>query len=252
VSCPAPHFVVTGCGRSGTKFTAEVLGQLGCATGHEQVFDPPLRGVPDFGDRHGDVSWAAVPLLDRLPAGTVVLHQVRSPLGVIRSVVDFGIASRELGFSWRHDVARRGVVAIEAAARAVGLPAQRRSGSLLEYRRMTAAFRPHVFDAATATGRAARYWVDWNEAVEEGARRGGHRYRRYQLEALSGPLLAELLAEVGHEVDAAACQEALDRVPHDTNRRAVHASITWSDLPAEERTEVQRLAAHYGYAVDAG
>jgi hypothetical protein len=194
------------------------------------------------------VSWAVVPLLHRLRPGTVVLHQVRQPLHVIRSVADYGIADdSHLGFSLRHDVLRRSVVSLERRAAAIGLPVRPRSGSLLEYRRMTAGFRPRVFEAESRLGRAARYWVEWNRAVEEGAGEAALPYRRYRVEDLDAPLLVELLALVGHEIDEERCQEALDSIPRDINRRTVSRQLTWADLPPEERAEVQQLATRYGY-----
>lgn len=82
-------FVVTGTGRCGTGFTSAVLTAAGVPVGHEEWFtvDPGRRRD----DITGDVSWLAVPDLDGF-SGRVV-HQVRHPLEVVRSLVGIGMFS---------------------------------------------------------------------------------------------------------------------------------------------------------------
>jgi hypothetical protein len=83
----APCFVVTGCARSGTTYLAELFTALGLPCGHEAVFAPATSHFAGFGSRRGDSSWLAVPFLDELPPNTVVIHVVREPSAVIRSLV---------------------------------------------------------------------------------------------------------------------------------------------------------------------
>lgn len=83
----APGFVVVGTGRCGTTFTASALTALGIDCGHESwwTVDPSGRR-PGL---HGDASWLAVPFLGDYQGA--VLHQVRHPLDVIRSLVGIGM-----------------------------------------------------------------------------------------------------------------------------------------------------------------
>src|SRR5260221_13550573 len=83
------RFLVTGAGRSGTGYIANVLTALGCLTGHEDIFGPKkLRDAEEIlwpPNVPGDSSWLGAPYLDALPQGTVVLHQVREPVANVRS-----------------------------------------------------------------------------------------------------------------------------------------------------------------------
>jgi hypothetical protein len=87
VTVPATRLVlVTGCGRSGTRYVTFVLRRLGLDVPHERL------------GRDGMASWTmAVDASERPygpPSETVrfrqVFHQVRHPLAVIRSVATFG------------------------------------------------------------------------------------------------------------------------------------------------------------------
>lgn len=79
-------FLVTGLGHSGTKWAALLFSALGHECGHERWHNfEPYQGMST-----PDSSWLAVPNLDRLPAGTRVVHLVRDPLLVLRSMVHIG------------------------------------------------------------------------------------------------------------------------------------------------------------------
>jgi len=65
-------FLITGYGRSGTLYTANLLIKLGYKVGHE------------FVDRDGIVSWMH---LDRANDFETVIHQVRHPLKVLSSAM---------------------------------------------------------------------------------------------------------------------------------------------------------------------
>ena len=87
----AAVFLITGCGRSGTSYTAKVLRAAGMDVGHER------KGI------HGTVSslWAVeserYPYFhaQKRPEFDVVLHQVREPLATIGSL------TTALKSSWR-------------------------------------------------------------------------------------------------------------------------------------------------------
>lgn len=84
----APLFVITGTGRCGTRFTANVLRALDVDAGHEDWFNPHGTSKPVA----GDVSWLAVP---RLPGREVVALQLRHPMAVINSLVGIRMFSSD-------------------------------------------------------------------------------------------------------------------------------------------------------------
>jgi hypothetical protein len=83
--CESRLLLVTGCGRSGTKYTSFVLRRLGLDVPHERL------------GRHGVSAWDAAGPARGRPYGPTepvrfehVFHQVRHPLDVIPSVTTFG------------------------------------------------------------------------------------------------------------------------------------------------------------------
>lgn len=79
-------FLVTGVGHSGTGWAARVFTELGHPCGHERWHTP----APYAGMDGPDASWLAVPRLPLLPAGVPVVHLVRDPLAVVRSMLRIG------------------------------------------------------------------------------------------------------------------------------------------------------------------
>jgi hypothetical protein len=86
------RFVITGTGRSGTKWCATALRCAGVYCGHEQVFATammPNHDPPRWGDFEGDSSLAAVPYLIDLPDVIRVLV-VRDPFSVVSGFLKAG------------------------------------------------------------------------------------------------------------------------------------------------------------------
>ncbi len=107
------HYLVTGTGRSGTVYLANVLTAAGIPCGHESIFTPGgikeararLKGtspievswisrescgnwMPCPADLVAESSYLAAPYLrDRLLQGTRIIHAVRNPMQVINSFV---------------------------------------------------------------------------------------------------------------------------------------------------------------------
>lgn len=89
-------YVVTGTARSGTKYAATVLTEAGMKCGHEMVFDSwggNFTTTPRWRDEsayYGDSSFIAAPFIPEVKGQLKVVHLVRPPLDVIRSIVGIG------------------------------------------------------------------------------------------------------------------------------------------------------------------
>ena len=147
-----------------------------------------------------------------------MLHQVREPVAVVRSLMRMRFFHRP---SRDPDYVRFAVDHFPELA----------SGPPLE--------------------RCLKYWVGWNRLAECAAHVEGLRYYRYRLEDLGPSLLREVLEVVGHSFDATGTERALRELPDDCNTRgdlAEDAGLTWRTFPeGEVLDQVRELAAHYGY-----
>jgi hypothetical protein len=212
------RFLVTGCGRSGTGYTAKLLADLGLPCGHEAVFRPPNVERARFdwpANLPGESSWLGAPFLGSLPKGTVVLHQVREPVSVIRSFLRirfFDEPSAYLRF---------------AVARAPELA----SGDRVE--------------------RCMRYWLAWNRLAERAADLQGLQYYRFRLEDIDATLIERILAMVRFPCEPERVQRAVAAHPRDYNSRGdkeTDADVTWDTLPRGAlRDALGELAGRYGY-----
>ena len=217
-----PPFVVTGTGRSGTGYTAKLLTALGYPCGHEQVFNPWTKESPNFKSAAGDSSWLAVPWLDRLPAGSVILHQVRHPMDVARS---------HMGIFFFHDQPVEGHE---------------------PYRDFV---RSHcsIYDHDDPLDRFIRYWVDWNAWIERVAqeRASDLKYMRYKLEELNLETVARIVDLIGGDVDLELIDRTLDAMDRSVNHRPRDMSVDVSQLPSGPVVQqFQDMAARYGYTLD--
>lgn len=86
-------FLITGCGRSGTGWAADLFTLLGFECTHEGQFNlakkGPLRGA--------EASWLAIPHLGALEPSTRVLRIVRDPYSVVRSALARGLFATPVG-----------------------------------------------------------------------------------------------------------------------------------------------------------
>jgi len=91
-------WLITGTGRCGTGYVANVLQSVGFNCGHEAVFT--LGGVgyaqKTMHEFDGDASWLAVPYLDDpLLADVGVVHLVRHPKAVVDSMLNMELWTSE-------------------------------------------------------------------------------------------------------------------------------------------------------------
>ena len=156
-------FVVTGCARSGTAYTAAVLSGLGLRCGHEVVFGPRTRGFDGWHGQHGDSSWLAAPFLDQL-GDALVFHQVRHPLKVVRSLVGVRFfADRGAAFLHGDDAYTRAKWAVRERLTAAGHVEQSDKGPRPHkvYREFVRTYAPELWEPATEVERSLRYWLTW-------------------------------------------------------------------------------------------
>jgi len=216
---PPPRFVVTGAGRSGTGYLSTLLTRIGIPCGHEHLFRPSnLLGKAQLDwppTIPGDASWLAAPFVEALPEGTVVLHQVREPVQVVRSFLRIRFFEEPS-----------------------------------PYREFVETVCPDL-SSGTPFERACTYWVQWNQLAERAATIPGLAYRRFRLEDVDEDLLFEIVQLIGRGVERAALAEALREHPRDVNTRGSKerdGEVSAASMPVE----VRKLAAEYGYDTGPG
>jgi hypothetical protein len=243
-------FVVTGCARSGTAYMAVTLTRLGLQCGHEVVFGPRTRAFTGFHGQHGDSSWLAAPFLEQLPPDTLVLHRIRHPLRVVRSLLGVKFfQDRANAWLWSDDAYTRSKWQVRRALMAAGHVEASAKGPRphTAYRGFLNTYAPQVWAEPTPAHRALRYWADWNRLVEQQVNDAGLTYRRHLVEHYDDESLAADLACVGLPVTPDHVRLVTAAVPRDTNSRRV-TDDAWDDLPDSPAKEAAtELAQRYGY-----
>jgi len=79
-----PGFAIIGTGRCGTKYVSELLKASSINCGHEDWWGFKRRKLPGLA---GDSSWVALPDIERKKWSGPVIHIIRHPLLVVRSMV---------------------------------------------------------------------------------------------------------------------------------------------------------------------
>jgi len=212
--------LVTGCGRSGSLYTAEVWRSLGLDIRHER----PIGPHGSMG-RDGAASWFMAVDDTNPPFGPgttgyqfeFVLHVVRHPLKVIASVAQFilqkGVPSPEY---------------IEKHAPRTRLTFEERA---LEPKQQLIL-------------RAARYWYHWNQLAE------GKADQTLQVEQLASALPG-LCDQLGVEYRPG----HVEKIPKNTNARWQYVKeepwvVEWADIEALDPSlcmDICHLATFYGY-----
>lgn len=122
--------LITGTGRCGTAYMAEILRRAGVNAGHEQVFTPQRMASCDSSIL--DVSAWALPWLCDGNVNVNIAHQVRHPFHVMRSFLRMGFYTNPPS------------------------PCDDISAQAMVYREL-----PHLRDLPPMEA-AARHWIDWN------------------------------------------------------------------------------------------
>ena len=91
-----PKVAIIGTGRCGTGYSAEYLERAGIPFSHEGYYTtsgPKLRNGRRSYKAVGDASWLAVPFLP--DPDVIAVHQLRNPIGVIRSFYNIGFFHKD-------------------------------------------------------------------------------------------------------------------------------------------------------------
>lgn len=223
---------MTGPSRSGTKYAAKLWSQIGYRCGHEAVFNifkvsdraASVGEFPKFHDVDGDSSFLAAPLLGQLPEDTVIFHQVRDPLEVIRSHLGIGFFADPI------------------------VPSVYLADNHTDFVDYVGRHCPEVLAERGEAGRCMRYWVCWNKLIENTAQRAGFTYVRYRLEDVDTAVVRSLVGRLNDDIDDATVESALASVTKRTNSRARDESVSWPDLPEGDAKDLLlETAHHYGY-----
>lgn len=232
-----PPFVVTGCPRSGTLFTAEALSRLGHRCGHEQVFNAFVTAEFSFGSAEGDVSWLAAPFLHRLPEGSLVLHQLRDPLAVVTSLLGQRFLQTRphplMLLRYRLQYHRIRV------ARPITNPV---------FIRFADRHCPGIFDFDDEPTRCAYFWSEWTERVARAETLPDVSYRRFRIEDLDGPTLLDLCHQLGGTQTLDEVEKVRAELGTTTHRARQVDRITLDRITDRSvRDRLVEVAGRFGY-----
>lgn len=252
-------FIITGCARSGTVYTAKLLTAAGAPCTHERLFSlgqvnrlmakelltggftiytraPTTKEIQQLyfdPPRSGESSWLAAALLDELPKEVLVFHQLRNPLHVIRSLMRRRFFHNERGrggnytkYVWRALKENQGKCRF-----------------------------PIDVDRDPPIVQCMKYWIDWNQLVShEVGRKTAMECFSYRVEDLSAgkfvfPRMLQMIT--GSWIPRST--NLFDQVPRNTNHRSVDMdagadAISWADLPGGKVKKVlESVASTWGY-----
>ena len=221
-------YIVVSPPRSGTGYTAETLNRIGLNCGHETWFFPGRTVYHKTGEKFwGDASWLAAPFLDKMPPGTLILHQLRDPIKTLDSMS----ARRQL----RGNTKPGG------------------EGPRGEYTKFLKVYFDNWESRESQQERLARLWVEWNLKIEKQADNPNLRYLRFKIEDMNEELLLSIASLIGAPTPIPdQLRLALHTNTRTNHRQGLANTITpWaeeflrSDNEVAER--VRLLSTRYGY-----
>lgn len=240
------RFLITGCGRSGTKYTARLLSAAGVPCGHEVACGP--TGFVGFGDATGESSWFAGGYLDQLPDDVVIVHQVRHPEATVRSFHRIGLFDHRYSPNplfdlrvWRGGLEGRPTPKNVARAAVHRARARKKAEFVRDQRRLVAR-TTDVFRRPEGPARYVRYWTQWNSLVERGA--AGRPYLRIRLEDMGQQTWEELcdFLELGR-------MDLPELEPVNTKERYPQRKLDLGSGLGSFDPSVGEMAARYGYEI---
>ena len=160
------------------------------------------------------------PYVRYFPSDTLIFHQIREPLGFIRSRL------------------RKGLTRVSLYNRYCP------SCSHLSSR---AAF--DTFSKEDQAAYLANLWIDWNEMVERSAKVRGLTYHRYLLSELDSDFVHWMLQEIQAVASLEKVRSAFDALPRNIHSwGTTDQTITWKTVPEPTRSRLETVADRYGFA----
>jgi hypothetical protein len=172
----------------------------------------------------GESAWQAAPHIPRLPAGTVVFHQVREPMAFIRSRLKKGLTYYDL---------RRRYCPIP------GEPSSRTGYDAWPVERQVEYL--------------AEFWFRWNLLVERAGKVRRLAYYRYRLETVDLDHFDAMLDAIGADCDRERLKFVFGETRTDMHSRGdTDLKTGWNMLPRAVAERVGRKAREYGYSETSG
>lgn len=235
-------FLITGCGRSGTGYLANLLAANGVKCGHEKVFGVKGVDFEELGKYSGDSSWFAPLWMKEVPEikNTPVVHVVRNPHDVTRSFYRLGVFSDSI---WGHVFANR--AGLSRIGGILGKPHSfwKRVRYVNDIRAALAA-NTDIFSQDLEIARCYEYWYEWNLFVERSVQEANLKYFRVNLEDLG---LATKMKNVANHLEI----DEIDRsLKVGKNRKKFYGErpipeFVFDDLPNAKK--IRSLSDRYGY-----
>lgn len=88
------RFLITACPRSGTKYMATLLSEIGVPCNWERIYHVNNEKFKWPEEPVGEVSWYSISRLDELSEDVIILHQTRDPRSVIGSMIHWNLLSK--------------------------------------------------------------------------------------------------------------------------------------------------------------
>ena len=206
--------LVTGIGRSGTKYMSEVLTRCGLRCTHEGFVRSSSVSAPVLPPDVAESSWQAAVFLGKWKVPMVVVHQVRDPLQWLSSWVDT---------VWGADPPPMAVSFLSRCSGVNWIKEKKRD----------------------PVGSAMRLWSLWNSLIEP------YAIRRYRVEDVDCELVSWILKAADKKPNAARIEGVLRRVSKKTNARPKTSVFDWKSLPdVRGRDAFVARAIRYGYQAE--
>jgi len=210
-------FVVTGIGRSGTKYTSTLLTNAGIPCTWETAFKVNKQDLKLLNES-GDSSWLAAPFISKLPKGTIVLHQTRNPLNWLNSWLK---VSAHWGFAHTNFV-----------------------DDNCGFFRWKDGEHPQV---------DMKLYVKWNEMIEKAAAEANLTYLRYKVEDLDFKKVMEIATLTRSKIDQVNAFDIVKTTNKNINasKYLKYTPIIWDTLPqCQELDDFKAMTLKYGYTIE--
>lgn len=220
------HYVITGTGRSGTRWMADLMTNFAMATSHEYVFDANVHDYIDdvnWGGQRGDASWMAAPHLRLAKLDRVKVIQVfRHPLATMSSMIGSGFYA---------DVP-------EDEFEDVWWPYR-----LYQEQYLFNGDLAPEWDKLTPLERAMHMYVRWNEMILP------YSDIKMRLEDLQkAEAVQEMLKLLGYGRALDECEAVLAATPKTNYLPETPPQLTWNDIPDSEiGVQLRKMASDIGY-----